>query len=219
MSGIDFAPGTVERYEVCLRDRFRLLDSGTFWLGEQTDRPNTGWDAAMPRICTWVHLTDTKYHRNLWFFNLHMDHIGVVARAESAKLVVAQIRKMCGDETVILTGDFNVDQHNEVYDTLADSGILKDSYEAAAKRFVPTGTFNAFDVNVKTDSRIDHIFVSPSFTVTNYGVLTDTYRAPLADGEEAIQKGDFPKEVSLKAYEARAISDHFPVVVKLDYGK
>ncbi|OAV64567.1 hypothetical protein Barb4_03996 [Bacteroidales bacterium Barb4] len=30
-----------------------LLRSGHFWLSEVTDRPNKGWDAALPRICTW----------------------------------------------------------------------------------------------------------------------------------------------------------------------
>ena len=47
-----------------------------------------------------------------------MDHIGVQAREESAKLVVAKIREMCKPkEFVILTGDFNVDQNNHIYTT------------------------------------------------------------------------------------------------------
>ena len=37
------------------KERFRLLDEGHFWLSEVTDRPNKGWDAALPRICTWGH--------------------------------------------------------------------------------------------------------------------------------------------------------------------
>ena len=35
------------------RDRFRLLDSGHFWLAEDSTRPVKGWDAAYVRICTW----------------------------------------------------------------------------------------------------------------------------------------------------------------------
>ena len=34
------------------KDRFELLKSGHFWMAEQTDFPNKGWDAALPRICT-----------------------------------------------------------------------------------------------------------------------------------------------------------------------
>ena len=91
---------------------------------------NKGWDAALPRICTWGHFLDLQTKRRFWFFNLHMDHIGVQAREESAKLVVAKIREMCKPkEFVILTGDFNVDQNNHIYTTFVSSGILADSYE------------------------------------------------------------------------------------------
>ncbi|HWK99752.1 MAG TPA: hypothetical protein VNQ55_07390, partial [Parapedobacter sp.] len=36
--------------------KFRALEHGDFWLSEQTDFPNKGWDAALPRICSWVKL-------------------------------------------------------------------------------------------------------------------------------------------------------------------
>ena len=141
------------------KERFRLLDEGHFWLSEVTDRPNKGWDAALPRICTWGHFLDRQTRRRFWFFNLHMDHVGVRAREESAKLVVAKIREMCGPrEFVILTGDFNVDQNNPIYTTFTASGVLADSYETAARRYAPNGTFNNFNPTLKTDSRIDHIF-------------------------------------------------------------
>ena len=198
-------------------DRFELLRTGDFWLSENTDYPNKGWDAALPRICTWGEFKDKQSNFRFYFFNLHMDHVGVVARDESSKLVLRKIREICGDDPVILTGDFNVDQTNNNYDILANSGILKDSYETTQFRFALNGTFNAFDPNLKTDSRIDHIFVSPSFNVEKYGIHTDSYRIQLTDS--IIQKGDFPKEVSLKDYAARMPSDHFPVKVELSFQK
>lgn len=198
------------------KDKFEKLDNGDFWLSEQTDHPNKGWDAALPRICSWVHLQDKATGKKFWFFNLHMDHVGVKARYESAKLVLAKIKEMCGEEPVILTGDFNVDQNNEGYAVLHDSGVFEDSYEKAQIRYALNGTFNAFDPNLTTDSRIDHIFVSPSFKVKKYGVLTDTYRSPKVDAKE-LQAGDFPKEVSFKDYVAKMPSDHFPVLVELIY--
>lgn len=201
-------------------ERFELLGSGHFWLAEVTDRPNVGWDAALPRICTWGHFRDRTTGKRFRFFNLHMDHIGEKARAESAKLVVSQIREMtAADESVILTGDFNVDQNDAIYSIFTDSGVLNDSYEVAEKRFAPNGTFNNFSTELFTESRIDHIFVSPSFEVVRYGVLTDTYRTPTPESEGMIKSGNFPKEVSLHAYQARAISDHFPVAAKLNFGK
>lgn len=198
-------------------DRFELLNSGNFWMSENTDYPNKGWDAALPRICTWGEFKDRKSKLRFYFFNLHMDHVGVIARDESSKLIIEKIKEICGDRPVILAGDFNVDQTNNNYHILAGSGILNDAYEAAKFRFALNGTFSAFDPNLKTESRIDHVFVSPFFTVDKYGILTDTYRIQV--DESIIRKGDFPKEVSLMNYVARVPSDHFPVKVNLSFRK
>ena len=199
-------------------DKFDVIEKGDFWLSETPDVPSKGWDAVLPRICSWGHFKCKDTGFEFLFFNLHMDHIGVQAREESAKLVVAKIREMCKPkEFVILTGDFNVDQNNHIYTTFVSSGILADSYETAGRRYAPNGTFNSFNPSLKTDSRIDHIFVTPSVRVHDYGVLTDTYRTETAASGEEIKSGAFPKEVSLHSYDARTPSDHFPVVVRLEF--
>lgn len=199
-------------------ERFKLLDDGVFWLSETPDRPSVGWDAALPRICTWGRFADRKTDRILWFFNLHMDHVGVTARAESARLVVRRIGEMCGKgDYVILTGDFNVDQHNEIYEIFTGADELCDSYDRAQRRYAPNGTFNAFGIDNETDSRIDHVFVTPRFRVRNYGVLTEVYHPEPPKERKRHREGDFPKEVSFHKGQARIPSDHFPVVVKLDY--
>lgn len=201
------------------KERFRLLKSGHFWLSAVTDRPNKGWDAVLPRICTWGRFEDKRTKREFWFFNLHMDHVGVQARSESSKLVLQKIREMCGDDAVFLTGDFNVDQTHENYRILNDSGLLKDAYEVAEISYAPNGTFNNFDPNLKTDSRIDHIFVRVPMTVKTYSVLTDTYRTPDKNSGEKIKSDNFPKELSLSKYVARIPSDHFPVKITLPFGR
>lgn len=98
-------------------DKFTLLDSGDFWLSETPEKPSKGWDAALPRICSWVKLEEKDTGKKFWFFNLHMDHVGIQAREKSSELVVEKIKEMAGDETAFLTGDFNVDQNNEIYTT------------------------------------------------------------------------------------------------------
>ena len=199
------------------KDRFTLLDSGTFWLSPQPDRPSKGWDAALPRICTWGRFRDEKCGRELWLFNLHMDHIGVVARRESAKMVVDTIGRMCGaGADVILTGDFNVDQHNEIYGVLTDPGTVVDSFVEADRRYARNGTFNAFDPQAWSDSRIDHVLVTPTWHVCSYAVLTDVYWSEVADAEKQ-GSDNFPRELSYRQYEVRLPSDHYPVVVKLEY--
>ena len=198
--------------------KFKLLENGNFWLSAITDKPNKGWDAVLPRICTWGKFQEIKTGFTFYFFNLHMDHVGVQARAESAKLVLSKVKTMAGNIPTILTGDFNVDQHNESYALINNSGLLKDAYETAGFRFALNGTFNSFNVNGKTDSRIDHIFLTKQFRVEKYGVLTDTYRSK--DENSSVANTDnFPKEVSMQKYTAREPSDHFPVMIVVEYKK
>ncbi|MBQ9556348.1 MAG: endonuclease/exonuclease/phosphatase family protein [Muribaculaceae bacterium] len=201
------------------QDKVRLLDSGNFWLSETPDRPGLGWDAACVRICTWGRFTGQTATDDdaFYFFNLHMDHVGVVARREAAKLIVRKIQEIAHGAPVIVTGDFNVDQTDEIYRIFTESGILMDSYQAARLRFAENGTFNSFDVNLFTTSRIDHVFVSPSLQVDAYGVLTNSYWIPGDNDEGTIKGHDAPQEISFSRYQRRQPSDHYPVFVRLGY--
>lgn len=177
------------------RKTIRLLQQGHFWLSETPDRPGLGWDAACTRICTWGKFRSRKAGKTFYFFNLHMDHVGIVARRESAKLVVNRIKEIAKGAPVILTGDFNVDQNDTIYSIFTTSGLLNDSYEHSKQRFAENGTFNGFNPDRKTDSRIDHVFVSPCFNVMRYGILTNCYWSDNGN---------------------RLPSDHYPVFVRLE---
>lgn len=198
------------------KERFTLLDSGTFWLSETPEKVSKGWDAKCRRVCSWGYFKDKVSRKKFWFFNLHMDHIGIVARRESAKLVVARIAEMCGkNASVVLTGDFNVAQDNEIYGIFADCGFLKDSYEAAEFRFAPTGTFNSFKPQNFTTRRIDHIWVSDNARVDRYGVLT--YHFWDKESGENSHLNDAPKEIKAEKRTVRLPSDHYPVNVFLSF--
>lgn len=214
------------------KDKLVLLDHGDFWLSETPEKPGLGWDAVCNRICTWgkfgVKAPKTRHglinKRNpvpvceFYYFNLHMDHVGVMARREAAKLVVQKIREIAQGQHVILTGDFNVDQTNEIYTIFTESGLLKDSYDAARIRFAENGTFNNFKTNYYTTSRIDHVFVSPATYVKAYGVLTDSYWTP-DDTDDVLKATDAPQEISFDTYIRRNPSDHYPVFVRIKLGK
>ncbi|MDR1343113.1 MAG: endonuclease/exonuclease/phosphatase family protein [Prevotellaceae bacterium] len=218
-TGVGREDGKVEGEYVPIfykKERFRLVQSGNFWLSENTDYPNKGWDAALPRICTWGQFKDLKTEKEVWFFNVHFDHVGEEARRQSANLILSKVKEMCGnDAAVILTGDFNVDQTNESYKRLASSGVLRDTYEIAKIRYALNGTFNSFKSSCATSSRIDHIFVSNKLKADRYGILTDTYRTPVNDNK--LDAGDFPKDVFSVEAEVRMLSDHFPIKVALYY--
>lgn len=177
------------------KNRLKVLRNGHFWLSQTPDMPSKGWDAACVRICTWAQFKDKTTGRKFWFFNLHMDHMGVVARRESAKLVISKIKSMTKkNDLVILTGDFNVDQNDEIYQIFAQSGILNDSYAFAQTKMANVNTYNAFRQDRTSNSRIDHIFVSPNIAVQHYAILTESYWS---------------------GNERKNPSDHYPVMVKI----
>lgn len=198
-------------------DKYDVVEKGDFWLSETPDTPSVGWDAVLPRICSWGHFRDKDTGREFLFFNLHMDHVGKEARVESALLVQEKMKELGRGRNMpsILTGDFNVDQTHRSYAALVSQGVLCDSYEKSELRFAVNGTFNNFDPDGFTESRIDHVFVSPEFVVKKYGVLTDTYRSVEGEGS-SMQTTDCPSEIEVREYRARTPSDHFPVVAELE---
>jgi len=140
-----------------------------------------------------------------------------VAREQSCHLVLRKMKELAGEKPVFLTGDFNVDQDNAIYHILQGSGYVQDAYEITGMKHAWNGTFNAFDGDLWTASRIDHIFVSKEVTVSHYAVLTETYRNKTTEEGAEVKKGDFPKELSFKKYISRLPSDHFPVLIRLKF--
>jgi endonuclease/exonuclease/phosphatase family metal-dependent hydrolase len=172
------------------KDKFTLLKSGDFWLSQTPDKPGLGWDATCcNRICSWVYLEIKESGKKFYFFNVHFDHQGIVARKESAKLIIQKIKEIAGSQPVIFTGDLNGDRKSEWYQTIANSGILKDSYRDVEFPYELNSSGNGFRAP-RNKSVIDHIFTSKQFTASRWGILTDTYF------------GKFP-------------SDHFPVMSTL----
>lgn len=199
-------------------DKFDVLDHGDFWLSETPDSVSFGWDAVCRRICTWGKFRNKETGFTFVYFNLHMDHVGVVARAESAKLILDKIKQFPETLPVMLSGDFNVDQNSESYKLLNESGVMKDAYETSEFVYANNGTFNNYKTQAFTKDRIDHIFMSPEFKVKKYGVLTDTYRTENVDSEKE-NTPNFPKEVSLSKWQARTPSDHYPVMLVVETQK
>lgn len=143
------------------KDKFRLLKKGDFWLSETPDKPSLGWDATCcNRICSWVQLQDMKTKKKFYFFNTHFDHQGVQAWKESSKLILQKIKAIAGNVSVIFTGDLNGDHNSEWYQTIANSGRLKDAYKEVKYPYVNNASFKAFGATKGRYNIIDHIFVT-----------------------------------------------------------
>ncbi len=173
-----------------LKDKYNLIDSGTFWLSETPDTPSKGWDAMYERICTWAILEEKETGKRYAHFNAHMDHIGVEARENGAKLIAKKAAEL--NMPVVITGDFNTDEGTDAYNTIISAGFMDTKY--AAKDTMSMGTYHNFGMNnVKKNgaSPIDFIFVSyAKAAVESYKVLGGK-----VDGSYS--------------------SDHYPVVAKM----
>ena len=156
-------------------DRFEKLGEGHFWLSETPGVPGSvGWDAALPRICTWVKLRDRQAGGGaaggeFWFFNAHFDHVGAAARAESAALLRTRIAEIARGGPAVLTGDFNAGPNDPPYAALfgpAESSVtLTDTYRATHAAEPAVGTFNGFRPDPAGGARIDWIAATPGWSV------------------------------------------------------
>ena len=172
------------------RARFELLGHGDFWLSQTPDRPSIGWDGrCCRRLASWVRLRERESGREFVVFSAHFDHEGVVARRESARLILRQAEAIAGPLPVICLGDLNSTPESDAARTLA--ARLRDARESSlAPPYGPVGTFNGFRLDAPLADRIDYIFVREHFEVLKYAALTDSLGAR------------FP-------------SDHLPVVARL----
>jgi endonuclease/exonuclease/phosphatase family metal-dependent hydrolase len=175
------------------KDKFQMLGHGDFWLSETPEKPGLGWDATCcNRICSWVWLQDKKSKKKFYVFHAHYDYQKDLARNESSKLILKEIKRIAGSQPVIFMGDMNGSNETQWYKTIAGSGILVDTYNKVANPYANNGSFNGFGKTVKSNEVIDHIFVTRQFKVQKWGILTDTYH------------GRYP-------------SDHFPVLAVINF--
>ena len=171
---------------------FKLIRQGTFWLSTTPEKVSVGWDAALERICTYGLFKEIASGQKFWAFNTHFDHMGELARKNSAILILQKIKSLNKSGfPVILMGDFNTGADSEPIKLI--TAVLQDSKSADKSMTMgPGGTFNGFDSSKPAVERIDFIFTGFGAKAVNYQVISESH-----DGRYA--------------------SDHFPVVAEIDF--
>lgn len=154
--------------------KLQVLDSGTFWLSKTPEQVSMGWDAVCNRVCTYAKFKIKESNQTFWMFNTHFDHVGELARKESAKLIIQKIKTFNKHNLpIVLTGDFNLEPNSEPIKTI--KLFLKDSKDMASLVFGPIGTYNGFNFEKSVTRRIDYIFLTPQIAVKKYAVLSDSW--------------------------------------------
>jgi endonuclease/exonuclease/phosphatase family metal-dependent hydrolase len=174
--------------------RFRVLEGSTFWLSETPGIPGSkGWDAAFPRVVTWAKFYDKKEKKVFFHFNTHFDHMGEIARRQSAAMLLHAVDSIAGKMKAIVTGDFNATPDDEPMQIIlrAKGFHLTDSKLVSIQpHYGPTGTFNGFESKERDDFPIDYIMFNHDVKVLRHASLSESW------------KGRFS-------------SDHFPVLATL----
>jgi len=170
--------------------KFKLLNHTTFWLSKTPNKVSKGWDAALPRICTYGLFENKQTKEQLWIFNTHFDHIGNKAKRKSAKLILKKINAVSiKKKPIILLGDLNSIPKSKpitIFNKHLDDALRLSKTPLKG----PKGTLNGFNKNKIADQRIDYVF-SLHLDILSYTHI-----------EERLVNTNF-------------ISDHHPVFVRL----
>lgn len=176
------------------KNKLEVIRSGTFWLSETPEKPSKGWDAAYNRVCTYAFFKIKKTGKQFLAMNLHFDHVGNVARVNSAKLILEKIKKLNPKNVPLtLTGDFNLTDDSEPIKIISKS-LDNVFYHSKKTHYGPKGTFTGFDINTIPQDRIDYIFVK-GFEVLSNRTINDRRENLL-----------YP-------------SDHFPILAEINFKK
>jgi endonuclease/exonuclease/phosphatase family metal-dependent hydrolase len=168
------------------KDRFIIDSTETFWFSETHTKPGSiTWEGTLPRICSWGLMFDKFNKRQLYVYNVHLDHQSQVSREKSVDMLINKIRAGKKNVPIILTGDFNCGENNPVIQKVISSGLL-DTFRKKNSAQTNEGTFNGFKGD-RSGDRIDFIFVSGNFEIKTSKI------------DYTNKDGKYP-------------SDHFPVV-------
>ena len=165
-------------------DKYEPLEKGNFWLSETPDVAGSkGWDAALERIASYVKLKDKATGKIFMAINTHYDHVGVVARKESARLIMSKIQSIVGDRPAVVTGDFNVTEDDEAYKTMVGSAFkMNDAYHMTAHHSgVPYTYQNFCRISPLKAHKIDFIFITPNVKVLQSHIERENPKHQMSD--------------------------------------
>lgn len=171
--------------------RVALAATATFWLSLTPGVPGSkSWDAAITRIVTWARFRDRKTKKVFYVFNTHFDHLGQVARRESALLLKRKVQEIAGNAPVIIMGDFNARPAEDPIVMLKDRndplGFIDTKDVSATGHYGPSGTFNGFRSREVDDQPIDFIFIKGKWKVLRHASISQTWEGRFASDHFAV---------------------------------
>lgn len=151
------------------KDKYNLVESGTFWLSETPNEVSLGWDGACRRVCTYAVLENKETGEKYAHVNTHLDHVGQLARENGVELV--KQKALSFDIPTVVTGDFNTSKHSSLYYSLINGG-LRDTQDSAEDTMYGR-TFHNYNGG-EDGAPIDYILVNDQVSeVKTYKIIRD----------------------------------------------
>ena len=171
--------------------RLKVIHHETFWLSETPGVAGSkSWDAAITRVVTYARFRDKISKKTFYVFNTHFDHIGKVARLNSARLIRSTSEKIAGRIPIILMGDLNSIPSDDPVKFLTDSTssfhFTDAKHVSTTPHYGPTGTFNGFRSKEVHDDPIDYIFIRGRIKVLKHATLSQTWGGRFASDHFAV---------------------------------
>ncbi len=169
-----------------LREKYRLIDQGVFWLNEHPVLPNIkdSWKATLRRVAAWALLEDKETGFVYLHVNTHLDNLSELARANGAALITAFIQKI--NLPTVLTGDMNCSPTSTPIQYYEQGGMTH--VKTLAESVDGARTFHGFkEVDVNTGTPIDYIFANGYLqSVQSYRVIHEQYDGHLPSDHFAV---------------------------------
>ncbi len=168
------------------KDRFRLLESGKFWLSPTPDTPSNATEWGGPerhRIAIWMKLEDLRTGKRFYYLSTHLEvgRVNANVRSKSADLIISKEKEINKEGLPFyVVGDLNpINQTEEML--LKFRRYFDDSFHLAydaGRLYGPVGTYNGFDPDAdlsKVGKKGDYIFCKGAFTFRKYEAITKKY--------------------------------------------
>jgi endonuclease/exonuclease/phosphatase family metal-dependent hydrolase len=157
------------------KTRWTLKSDYINWLSDNFKTPGSiGWDAALPRIFVGGFFESALNKKAIVVTCTHFDHVGVQARENSAKIIMAYLNGINanGDFPHVLIGDFNAATGDKSYQIFTNKlGNLDMYFKDCRPSNNEDGTYCTFEVNKQPCTSIDHIFVSHQWQIIDFEVI------------------------------------------------
>jgi endonuclease/exonuclease/phosphatase family metal-dependent hydrolase len=160
-------------------ERFRLEETGFFWLSDTPETPSSSWGNRLARKCSWARLIDLRTGHAFYVYNTHLDNGSRKSREKSAVLMVERIIGRTHPDPVILMGDFNAGEESATIKTIKGEPVrsdpeafrLLDSFRVLHPNETEVGTLTRFDFGNTDGKKIDYVFVEPTTEVFESSVI------------------------------------------------